>query len=237
MSDFDDVLERLLTDPLFQANLRANPDAALAGYRLDPEERQLLASQVDLGAGADRTVEMRVSKSGVMGMVGPVVSAFGLTGPNPVESGQGAFGLAPSDEGMLDPGDPKETFGTVHATEVFGVAGASGSGGHPSAPIEAVGYHTRVDVDGDGTWDAVKAYERPDGGVDVVHTDAAGRVDFVGHDLNRDGLIDTADFDTDGDSKLDTRMYDDNGDGWMDRSAPIPGSAADVQTFGQAPQR
>jgi hypothetical protein len=82
VSDFDDVLERLITDPAFPAALRANPDAALAGYRLQPDERQLLAAQVDAHTGEERTVEMRVSKSGVMGMVGPVVSAMG-TGRRP----------------------------------------------------------------------------------------------------------------------------------------------------------
>ncbi len=233
MSDFDDVLERLLTDPVFQATLRANPEAALAGYQLDAEERQLLASQVDLSAGEERTVEMRVSKSGVMGLVGPVVSAFGLTG-QPVEaSGQGAFGLAPRDEGLLDPGGPKQTFGSVHATEVFGQ-----SPGGPASTVEAVGYHTSVDVDGDGHWDANTAYERGDGGVDIrVDRDGDGVAEFVGHDLNRDGLVDSADYDTDGDGVLDTRMAVDNGDGWMDRSIPIPGQRPDTQSFGQAPQR
>ena len=47
MSDFDEVLERLITDPAFQTALQANPNAALAGYRLQPDERQLLAAQLD----------------------------------------------------------------------------------------------------------------------------------------------------------------------------------------------
>jgi hypothetical protein len=104
--------------------------------------------------------------------------------------------------------------------------------------VEAVGYHTQVDVDGDGHWDANTAYERGDGGVDIrVDRDGDGVAEFVGHDLNRDGLVDSADYDTDGDGVLDTRMVDDNGDGWMDRSTPIPGQRPDTQSFGQAPQR
>jgi hypothetical protein len=235
MSDFDEVLERLLADPVFQAALQANPEAALAGYRLDPEERRLLDSQFDLGPGEERTVEMRVSKSGVMGLVGPVVSAF-VAGSGPVDTpGHGAFGLAPRDEGVLDPGTPKQTFGSVHATEVFGLTDTPGPSGAP--PVEAVGYHTSVDVDGDGHWDANTAYERGDGGVDIrVDTNRDGVADFVGHDYDRDGLVDAADYDTDGDGVLDTRMYDDNGDGWMDHSAPIPGQSQQRETFGQAPK-
>jgi hypothetical protein len=236
MSDFDEVLERLLADPVFQAALQANPEAALAGYRLEPDERQLLDSQFDRGPGEDRTVELRISKSGVMGMVGPVVSAFGMAGSPTEAPGHGAFGLAPRDEGTLDPGAPKQTFGSVHATEVFGLTDSPGSSGAP--PVEAVGYHTSVDVDGDGHWDATTAYERGDGGVDIhADTNHDGVADFVGHDVNRDGLVDSADYDTDGDGVLDTRLYDDNGDGWLDRSAPIPGQPQQQhETFGQAPK-
>jgi len=39
MSDFDGPLERLLLDPEFKAALAANPDRILAGYHLDPEQR------------------------------------------------------------------------------------------------------------------------------------------------------------------------------------------------------
>jgi hypothetical protein len=240
MSDFDEVLERLLADPVFQAALQANPEAALAGYRLEPDERRLLDTQLDRSPGEERTVELRISKSGVMGMVGPVVSAFGMAGGNPTEaSGQGAFGLAPRDEGMLDPGSPTQTFGSVHATEVFGLSDSPGSSAPP--PVEAVGYHTSVDVDGDGHWDSTTAYERGDGGVDIrADVNHDGVTDFVGHDFDRDGLVDSADYDTNNDGVLDTRMYDDNGDGWMDRSSALPPPQAqppgDVQTFGQAPQ-
>jgi hypothetical protein len=78
MSDFDEVLERLVNDATFAARLAADPDAALAGYRLEPSERELLGAQLDSGPGADRTVEMRTSKSGVIGLLGPVVSALSI---------------------------------------------------------------------------------------------------------------------------------------------------------------
>ena len=63
MSDFDTVLERLLTDPAFPATLAADPATALAGYRLSAEEVGLLRSQVSADAGGDRTVETRTSST------------------------------------------------------------------------------------------------------------------------------------------------------------------------------
>jgi hypothetical protein len=238
LSDFDEVLERLVTDPAFQAAVQADPGRALAGYHLEPDERALLATQLDAGAGEERTVEMRVTKSGVLGLVGPVVSAMGfLNGPSSsTPTATGTFGVVPRDEGTFDPGpydsDPgpaTETFGEApSATQAFGVV-------DDAQPRVAAGYATSVDADGDGTWDASTAYERSDGGVDIhVDADGDGRVDFIGRDYNRDGLVDEADLDTDGDGVMDTRMYDDNGDGWLDRSERIP-PPGDVQTFGQAP--
>ena len=67
MSDFDEVLERLVMDPAFRDVLRADPDRALAGYRLQPQERAVLDAQLDAGTGGDRMVEARISKSGIAG--------------------------------------------------------------------------------------------------------------------------------------------------------------------------
>jgi hypothetical protein len=249
MSDFDALLERLVSDPAFQAALAADPDRALAGYNLDADERALLNAQVVSGSGADRTVEIRTSKSGLAGMLGPVAAAFGLggsvhesfgsahesvgsaTGHEAFgrDTGHEAFGVGSGHEAFGSAsGDQNQAFGSASGdqNQAFGAApvqqqpeGAFGSG-----RVEATDYHTRVDVDGDGRWDSYTAYERGDGGVDIVVTDHDGRVEFVGHDYNRDGLVDDAEFDTDHDGVLDTRMYDDNGDGWMDRSERIPGT-------------
>jgi hypothetical protein len=221
MSDFDEVLERLVTDPVFQAALRADPEAALRGYRLEPQERALLHEQVDLGDEVDRTVEMRISKSGVFGMVGPVVSAFGLAAVPPPPEATPVLGLA-SDGPSNDPGDVTLSYGEAHPQAVFGTVDHPvpyvPQGGPPAAD-----YHTWVDADGDGRGDAFRAVERGDGGVDIlVDTDGDGRVDFVGHDDDRDALVDVADYDTDGDGVLDTRMDDVDGDGWLDRSRPYP---------------
>jgi hypothetical protein len=81
MSDFDTVLERLVTDPAFAAALAANPDGALAGYRLSPDEVDLLHSQVGGDAGVERGVEVRANQSSVFGMLSPLTGlAGGLTG-------------------------------------------------------------------------------------------------------------------------------------------------------------
>jgi hypothetical protein len=107
----------------------------------------------------------------------------------------------------------------------------------PIAP--PAGYHTHVDVDGDGHWDPYTLRGRPDGGVDIlVDLNHDGRPDFVGHDYNADGLVDSADYDTNYDGVFDTRMYDDNGDGWMDRAVKItvdPDVNADREGFGPGP--
>jgi hypothetical protein len=255
MSDFDTVLERLVVDPGFQAALAANPAAALQGYQLAPEERELLGAQLVAGSGDDRTVELRTSKSGVVGLLGPVAAAFGVavagqSGTGPVHQSFGGptetFGGGPTQtfgDGPNQPIPGQDTFGTIPqsdsglggSTQSFGVSGVEtfGGGGTDSfgttsgsgtvgPPVEAVGYHTRVDVNGDGRWDAYTAYERSDGGVDInVDVNHDGRVDFIGHDVNRDGLVDSADYDTNRDGVFDTRMTDDNGDGWLDRREPI----------------
>jgi hypothetical protein len=244
MSDFDTVMERLVSDPSFQAAMAADPGRALAGYTLDVDERALLATQVVTGTGADRTVEIRTSKSGLAGMLGPVAAAFGFAGTahESFGSAQGhqAFGSAPSHaHEAFGPQTGHEAFGAGSGHEAFGSAEPSSSGeafgeapveqqpegSFGTARIEATNYHTRVDVNGDGKWDAYTAYERGDGGVDIeVDVNHDGQVDFVGHDYNRDGLVDDADFDTNRDGVLDTRMYDDTGDGWMDRREHIPGT-------------
>ena len=211
MSDFDEVLERLVTDPAFQAALRADPEAALRGYRLDAEERALLRSQLDLGAGADHAVEERVSKSGVFGLVGPVVSGLGLGAASEGVAQLGTVRDEPSAIATLGHADTgtRATFGTVDQSPVAGQP--------------AVGYETWVDADGDGYGDRYRAVERGDGGVDLyVDQDGDGVADFVGHDYNRDGLVERADYDTDGDGVFDTRLVDDNGDGWLDREVPYP---------------
>src|SRR5262249_54310504 len=73
MSDFDTVLERLLTDPGFTAALAADPASALRGYRLSTDELELLYAQVSTDVGGQRQVEQRTSKASLFGLLSPMV--------------------------------------------------------------------------------------------------------------------------------------------------------------------
>ena len=58
---FGTVMDRWLSDPAFRAELRADPDGAIArlGVSLDPEQRAALRRQVEL---PDEELQARVSK-------------------------------------------------------------------------------------------------------------------------------------------------------------------------------
>jgi hypothetical protein len=253
MSDFDKVLERLVGDPTFQVALAADPASALAGYNLDAGERELLATRLETGPGGDRLVETRTNKSGVAGLLGPVVASFGVAagsqtigsapggGAFGVAAGSqtigsapgGAFGSAPTAREAVGPAARgTETVGEAGPVESVGTAAGPGTSSLGSAPTEPVDYSTRVDVNGDGLWDDHRAYERADGGVDIhADVDNDGVVNFIGHDYDRDGLIDMVEFDHNLDGVMDTRMYDDTGDGWMDRGEAI-GDEGPTEGFG-----
>jgi hypothetical protein len=110
MSDFDTVLERLVTDPAFTQALAANPSAALAGYDLSPDEVELLRSQVSAGdESGDRTVEIRTSKAGMMGLLSPL-SGLGMGDPSVIGRGvahvsTGVESLGETHSGWVGPGD------------------------------------------------------------------------------------------------------------------------------------
>jgi hypothetical protein len=150
MSDFDTVLERLLTDPAFQAHLARDPGTALAGYALDASEVDLLHQQVASDVGATlATVEDRVSKSSTFGLfssfgggMGALTDGIGAqtgvpTGGVPAD---GAAGIGPGTAGRSGLGEWSE-FGTSAglaanaavehpAAQGFGDApGAWGAGG------------------------------------------------------------------------------------------------------------
>jgi len=78
-------------------------------------------------------------------------------------------------------------------------------------------YHTQVDVDGDGTWDAYVTLEHG-GGVDIfADMDGDQRADFIGHDYDRDGWLDEAVADRDRDGRVDLAGVDRNEDGALER--------------------
>ncbi|GAA3286612.1 hypothetical protein Dvina_06640 [Dactylosporangium vinaceum] len=76
MSDFDEVLERLLGDPGFKAQLAADPGRALAGYHLSPDELDILQTQLG-DAGGQRHVEQRTSKASMFGVFSSIGSGLG----------------------------------------------------------------------------------------------------------------------------------------------------------------
>jgi hypothetical protein len=207
MSDFDAVLERLVTDPEFARALAADPAAALAGYRLDADEVALLRSQVSTGDSGERRVEERTSKASMMGLLGSL-GGIGVGHGNPVgrvvPHGHFAADAPRSGFGPVD--DAPNPYDTPPPAEVA----------HP-VDQPATDYHARVDADGNGRWDQYTAVRHADGSVDVSEDrNGDGRVDFIGHDANGDGILESADYDENFDGNLETHMTDKNGDGWMD---------------------
>lgn len=80
MSDIDDVIERLVTEPGFRTLLATDPTGALAGYRLDEDDLEVLAATLDEGAAAEHAVEQRTSKSAFLQAVMGFVTPSGGTG-------------------------------------------------------------------------------------------------------------------------------------------------------------
>ncbi|MEV0713936.1 hypothetical protein [Asanoa sp. NPDC050611] len=272
MSDFDEVLERLVVDPAFASALASDPGLALASYSLSDDEIALLHTQVGGGASTEHAVETRANQSSTFGLLGSIGGLLAADGPVAGPTGFGhtaatGFGAVAGHDGLGPAAHDGASFGPYAQAEGThggmgglsgfgdeigqglqntGPSGIDGMGPAPSAAGEATsgfgpaptaddglpgggldkvstappeGYHTRVDVDGDGDWDRHVLLGRSDGGVDIlVDKDRDGRIDFVGHDTDADGLVNSADYDKDGDGVFEKTMYDDNGDGWMDRT-------------------
>jgi len=88
MSDFDDVLERLVVDPAFAGALAADPAAALAGYTLTDDEIALLHTQVGAEPPAQHAVETRANQSSTFGLLGSIGGLLGAGG-----AGGGGIGI------------------------------------------------------------------------------------------------------------------------------------------------
>ncbi|SNT14124.1 hypothetical protein SAMN05421812_103361 [Asanoa hainanensis] len=262
MSDFDEVLERLVVDPAFASALASDPGLALASYSLSDDEIALLHTQVGGESPTEHAVETRANQSSTFGLLGSLgglladgvslggTSGLGHAATSGLGTPAGSAGLGPAgyDGASFGPYAQAEgTHGGMGGLSGFGdeigeglqataPAGADAMGPAPDATVATTGlgpapvpetpssvvpegYHTRVDVDGDGDWDKHVLLGRSGGGVDImVDNDRDGRVDFVGHDTDGDGLVNSADYDKDGDGVFEKTMYDDNGDGWMDRT-------------------
>ncbi|HZN19573.1 MAG TPA: hypothetical protein VFB84_15550 [Micromonosporaceae bacterium] len=145
---------------------------------------------------------------------GPWAAGSEGFGAGPWTAESEGFGAGPGAVASEGFGAPPESTGRL-VDDGFGVAPAQGD--LPTGPPPA-GYHTRVDIDGDGRWDQHSYRARADGGVDIVaDLNRDGWADFVGRDYDRDGLVDAADYDKDRDGRFETHMFDDDRDGWMDR--------------------
>jgi hypothetical protein len=116
MSDFDAVLERLLSEPSFAAALAADPDAALSGYQLDAGEVELLRSQAspDSGGGL-AAVETRTNKSSTFGLF----SAFVGIGH--------ALSAESTRDAVLGPGAVAGSAAGTAAQQAAGVVGGHGA--------------------------------------------------------------------------------------------------------------
>ena len=286
MSDFDAALERLVSEPAFRDALATDPQRALAGYRLSPDELEVLTSQLDTGSGGQRHVEQRTSKASLFGLLSPMSGMGGFAH----RRGRGraaAFG-APADRSTVGrarasaptTASPARvsapTPGRARASGRTGQVAATGPGAsfgddgssqasfgdettHSTGPGTAVrgwadgGPRRRLHERRRGrgaawTWTAARPGRRTTPGSTPTataggtssprSTAAAGAstspstatttagVDWVGHDLDRDGLIDEASVDHNYDGTLETRWVDQDGDGWMDARQPWPDPAA-----------
>jgi hypothetical protein len=165
MSDFDTVLERLLTDRAFAAALAADPSGALARYRLDPEEVALLHSQVGGDSGGQSGVEVRANQSSLFGMLSPLsglasvfpgfagsdggaatgVSGMGPAGagtggdPTPVEGASAEVGIGPRDpvRQMGPRADPIQGLGPATGGAGAGDVESTGSSSGLAAALDA----------------------------------------------------------------------------------------------------
>src|SRR5437762_3535044 len=201
MSDFDTVLERLIADPRFKAHFAADPASALAGYELAPDERELLLSQYAAGSGGQRQVEQRTSKASLFGVLSPL-SGMGSSVADAAHGGGSG-----TDVGHFS----STSYTSYHSSS------SSYSSGSAHGYGSVGNYHARVDVQGDGKWDAHTYSARADGGIDInVDLNHDGRADFVGVDHDRDGLIDESYMDFNHDGKMDAHYVDTNHDGWLD---------------------
>lgn len=243
MSDFDTVLERLLVDPAFKALLASDPAGALAGYRLSADELELLGAQVSTEDGADRTVEIRSSKSSMFGLLSPLE---GLVG------GGGGGGGYPAGEAMSPAGHHTggpfqqlgDRLGPALNAPGAGEAVPVGAGGAAEA-LPLPGAAESVPLGGaagespltmGGAQGALPTGEAFGGGGDHIpvgyhpHVDADGdgRWDHyvaVQHsdgdvdiyvDRNSDGLVDFVGHDRNADGIIDSADYDENFDGVAD---------------------
>ncbi len=186
MTDFDAALERLISDPAFRAELAGDPARALAGYRLSPDELELLRSQVDTGAGdSQHQVETRTSKASLFGLLSPMGGFGGLGDAAQAGTGSGAQGVTPGYDATLTPAD---------------AGGQGGGGSHPTDfPADQSHDRSRSEAsfgagrsgasfgDGDGRSGASFGGPEPEPGRSGASFGAADSTSQAGFDNGSDG--------------------------------------------------
>ncbi len=236
MSDFDDVLERLLMEPQFRAALATDPATALAGYRLSAEELRLLQSQLTGDQGATGTVEERTSKASLAGLFGPLLDLAGggrstaihhlsaRQNLSDVQARQGLSEVRGSSQGLSDVGAADQGLADVGGAD----QGLSDVGGANQGLSDVGGANQGLtDVPGAGTGQhagselhrasaaPVPAGYHPhidadgDGHWDTYTTrrGADGGIEIL-VDRNHDGTVDFVGHDRDGDGLVESADYD-----------------------------
>ncbi|GAA2597063.1 hypothetical protein GCM10010399_29650 [Dactylosporangium fulvum] len=173
MSDFDDVLERLLTDPGFKARLAADPASALDGYRLSAEELEVLGAQVGFDPGAQSRVEQRTSKASMFGLFSSLGADIGdvVGGHGPGHGLGGAVGVA----GQHAEHVAEQAGGGRHPAAAFGAAPSPGDSEH------GLGRHLGAVEDAQGGRHAVSGQGevRAEAGPGGVYASAGGTTAYT----------------------------------------------------------
>lgn len=134
MSDFDTVLERLLTDPSFATELSRDPEGTLSGYRLDDGEKEILRSQVSADEqGATAAVEGRMTKSSTFGLFSSLGdwSEFGTAAGVAARHGAEVAGQGGAGGGADLP--VRSALGDAPARDLDDLPAAVGMGNRPTA--------------------------------------------------------------------------------------------------------
>jgi hypothetical protein len=240
MSDFDEVLERLIGEPAFAAALAADPGRALAGYRLSDEEAALLHTQVGGEAAAQHAVEARANQSSTFGMLSPLVGMLGDGGGLPGigdQLGGAAQGLGAAGDAGLGhaPVDPYGSDSYAVAATPGGLAslgdrigeglmaadtGDTGLGPAPRGETTGLGGAPEEPLPPMAPPDGYRTRVDVDGDGDWDRHIAVGRADGgvdIYVDADRDGRVDFIGHDDDADRLVDSAEYDRDGDGFFEK--------------------
>jgi hypothetical protein len=241
MSDFDEVLERLMIEPSFRTALATDPARTLAGYRLSADELDLLHTQLTGDHGATGRVEERTSKASLAGLFGPLLdlagggrsaalhhgSAQGLSdvpaggasqGLSDLGADQGLSDLGAADQGLSGVGDADQGLSDISGADqglsdvTAADQGLSDVGG--TAPVA----HSGSELHHAGAGAPVGYHPHIDADGDgrwdtyTTRRAADGGIDIL-VDRNHDGVTDFVGHDRNGDGLVESADYDEDFNG------------------------